>query len=53
MDTDKDHEISQTELEDWIVQKVEEHFDEAGEENERIFSHLDTDQDGVWFMCPA
>lgn len=46
MDTDKDHEISQTELEDWIVQKVEEHFDEAGEENERIFSHLDTDQDG-------
>ena len=46
VDTDKDKFISQTELEDWIVQKVQEHFDEAGEENERIFTHLDSDQDG-------
>lgn len=45
---DKDHDghINQAELEEWILLKVQEHFDEANDETERIFKHLDSDTDG-------
>ena len=48
VDTDNDNLISQSELEEWIVMKVQEHFDEAKEETDRIFSHLDANKDGEW-----
>ena len=43
---DKDSFISLPELEEWIMQKVQEHFDEAREENEKIFHALDMDKNG-------
>ncbi len=47
MDTDKDEFISLKELEDWIMLKVEEHFNEANRETKEVFKHLDTDKDGT------
>ena len=46
VDADADGLIKHRELEDWIVVKIQEHYDEATEENERIFESLDPDKDG-------
>ncbi|XP_064642938.1 45 kDa calcium-binding protein-like [Lineus longissimus] len=46
VDVDKDGLISLSELEDWIIQKVQEHFDESLEENAHVFKALDPDNDG-------
>lgn len=46
VDGDSDGLIKEAELEDWIVVKIQEHYDEAKEENERIFESLDPDKDG-------
>jgi hypothetical protein len=46
VDADGDGLIKERELEDWIVVKIQEHYDEATEENERIFESLDPDKDG-------
>ena len=46
MDVNRDKRIVESELEAWILQKVEEHFDEAEEENESVFKSLDEDNDG-------
>ncbi|XP_074654325.1 45 kDa calcium-binding protein-like [Tubulanus polymorphus] len=46
VDYSKDGLISMAELEEWIEQKVQEHFDETNDENEKIFKALDPDNDG-------
>lgn len=46
VDTDQDSLLSVTELEAWVLKKMEEHFAEAMEENEEIFKHLDPDGNG-------
>ena len=46
VDTDNDDFVDQNELEEWIKQKIQEHFDEATEENQKVFSILDTDRNG-------
>lgn len=46
VDVDSDGLIKDQELEDWIVVKIQEHFDEAVRENENIFLTLDPDKDG-------
>ena len=38
--------ITVDELEDWIIQKVQEHFQEASEENKHVFNSVDTNNDG-------
>ena len=43
----RNNEIEQAELENWIVLKINEHFDEAAAENDKIFQMIDTDGDGV------
>lgn len=43
---DSDGYLSKTELESWIVDKINAHMDEAVEENDDIFRHLDPDGDG-------
>ncbi len=50
VDVNKDSFISLPELEEWIIQKVQEHFDEAHEENEKIFRALDMDSNGNTFL---
>ncbi|GFN96059.1 45 kda calcium-binding protein [Plakobranchus ocellatus] len=45
-DLDKDGSLSQQEMQEWVAQKMKEHFDEARMENEHIFKHLDPDGDG-------
>ena len=50
IDVNADNFISTGELEDWIIAKVQEHFDEAIEENENVFKALDTDNDGTIFF---
>ena len=47
VDVNRDHYIEQLELENWIVLKVNEHFDEAAAENDKVFQMIDTDNDGV------
>ncbi|ESO99275.1 hypothetical protein LOTGIDRAFT_113682 [Lottia gigantea] len=46
VDLDTDGSLSELEMEDWIKQKMQEHFDEAITENEQIFKHLDPDGNG-------
>jgi len=46
VDADSDGLLGERELEDWIKVKIQEHYDEATEENERIFESLDPDKDG-------
>ena len=46
MDTDKDGQMNLAEMETWILAKVQQHFDEAKEENAHIFEHMDPDKDG-------
>ncbi|KAL5015183.1 hypothetical protein ScPMuIL_009453 [Solemya velum] len=47
VDTNADKQLSLEELETWIVDRVQEHFDAALEENDKIFKHLDPDNDGL------
>ncbi|XP_014664495.1 PREDICTED: 45 kDa calcium-binding protein-like [Priapulus caudatus] len=47
MDTDDDNFITLEELETWIKDKVEEHMDEAVEQNNEIFLAIDSDKDGA------
>ena len=53
VDKNGDHFITLAELEEWIIDKVQEHFDEANEETERIFKHLDTDNRGICTVLSA
>ena len=46
VDADKDSFVTLPELEEWIIQKVQEHFQEAHQENEKIFHTLDMDKNG-------
>lgn len=46
VDTDKNGQLSLMEMQDWISKKVEEHFLENHEDNQRIFKFLDLDNDG-------
>lgn len=46
IDTDQDEKLCAPELEDWILQKTNEHFDQALQENDHIFKHMDPDGDG-------
>ncbi len=49
VDANGDSFISQNELEEWIIRKVQEHFEEAAEENEDIFKRMDPDNNGGVF----
>lgn len=46
VDGDGDGLIKERELEDWIVVKIQEHYDEAAEESTKLFESLDPDKDG-------
>lgn len=46
VDTDSDGELSESEMEAWIMDKIQEHFDHAMEENKEIFKHLDPQNKG-------
>lgn len=46
VDKDSDGRLCIGELEGWIMEKTQEHFDEALEENDHIFKHMDPDGDG-------
>ncbi|CAD5115752.1 DgyrCDS4697 [Dimorphilus gyrociliatus] len=46
VDLDKNGQLSLMEMQDWISKKVEEHFLENHEDNERVFKFLDLDNDG-------
>ena len=39
--------ITVDELEDWIIEKTNEHFEEAANENKAIFMSLDSDSNGT------
>lgn len=45
-DTNRDEYLELSELEAWIMKKLEEHFYEAADENGRIFAKLDKNKDG-------
>ena len=47
VDTDQDQKLSFSEIEIWITDKIQEHFDEALEENAHVFKHLDPDGKGI------
>ncbi|XP_045163180.2 45 kDa calcium-binding protein-like isoform X1 [Mercenaria mercenaria] len=46
VDKDSDNKLCMAELEGWIIDKTQEHFDEALQENDHIFKHMDPDGDG-------
>lgn len=46
VDTDQDDKLSFSEIEGWIIDRIQEHFDEALEENAHVFKHLDPDGNG-------
>jgi len=46
VDADSDGRIEPKELEDWIVVKIQEHYDEAVKANNDIFDSLDPDRNG-------
>jgi len=50
VDVNSDDFITTDELQAWILRKVEEHFTEAADENEKIFNALDTDNDGKYSL---
>ncbi|KAL3861355.1 hypothetical protein ACJMK2_007391 [Sinanodonta woodiana] len=47
VDLNKDNELTVEETEGWILEKVQEHFNEALEETRNVFKHLDPDKDGL------
>lgn len=48
IDKDSDGYLNEGELDSWILDKINEHMNEAMEENTAIFKHLDPDGDGWW-----
>lgn len=46
IDKDSDGYLNEGELDSWILDKINEHMNEAMEENTAIFKHLDPDGDG-------
>lgn len=46
VDINKDRKISAKEMQRWIMEKTEEHFQEAVEENKMHFRAVDPDGDG-------
>lgn len=46
VDRDSDGYLNEGELDSWILDKINEHMNEALEENTAIFKHLDPDGDG-------
>ena len=50
VDTDQDQKLSFSEIESWITDKIQEHFDEALEENAHVFKHLDPDGNGIVYL---
>lgn len=46
MDIDNDKKISAKEMQRWIMEKTDEHFQEAVEENKMHFRAVDPDGDG-------
>ncbi|KAL4221289.1 45 kDa calcium-binding protein [Mactra antiquata] len=47
IDKDSDSKLCFGEVEGWILEKTQEHFDEALQENDHIFEHMDPDGDGL------
>lgn len=48
IDKDSDGYLNEGELDSWILDKINEHMNEAMVENTAIFKHLDPDGDGWW-----
>lgn len=46
MDVNKDRSVSAKELQEWIMEKTKEHFQEAMKENKNSFRAVDPDGDG-------
>lgn len=46
MDFNKDRSVSAKEMQRWIMEKTEEHFQEATKENKNSFHAVDPDGDG-------
>jgi len=46
VDFNKDRSVSAKEMQRWIMEKTEEHFQEAVRENKLSFRAVDPDQDG-------
>lgn len=46
MDFNKDRSVSAKEMQRWIMEKTEEHFQEATKENKNSFRAVDPDGDG-------
>ena len=46
VDTNEDGFLTKTELEKWMMKKVDEHFEKALMDNEIVFQHLDDDSNG-------
>ena len=53
VDVDKDEKLSFGEIEGWIMDKTQEHFDEALEENAHVFKHLDPNNKGTCIFSRA
>ncbi len=50
MDINKDRSVSAKEMQRWIMEKTEEHFQEAVRENKLSFRAVDPDGDGKWML---
>lgn len=51
VDVNKDRSVSSKELQEWIMEKTKEHFQEAMKENKNSFHAVDPDGDGE-LLCP-
>ncbi len=50
VDINKDRSVSAKEMQRWIMEKTEEHFQEAVKENKLSFRAVDPDADGKWTL---
>lgn len=50
VDINKDRSVSAKEMQRWIMEKTEEHFQEAVKENKLSFHAVDPDGDGKWTL---
>lgn len=50
VDINKDRSVSAKEMQRWIMEKTEEHFQEAVRENKLSFRAVDPDGDGKWVV---
>lgn len=50
VDINKDRSVSAKEMQRWIMEKTEEHFQEAVKENKLSFRAVDPDGDGKWTL---